>query len=1089
MGENFKHVVSKLENAKKRFHTFHILNNGLIFIMVFFLLIFALSVIESFGYLPVLIKTPLFYFSLILSGLFFCFYVGMPILRKLNLLERISNRKIEAKISSHFTQIKDKLLNLIELSNSDEFKQSLIVKASVDQKAEELIHYDFSKAISFNKVLIKLYILISIIVLFFSINFIFHSSLTNGLTRLLDYNTTYVPKPLFSFHLLNSDLNVKKGDSFSLKVKCEGRELPELLFLNISGVEYLMNRSEEYFQYEFNTINNGFSFYFTDQKHRSDTYEIVVLPNPVIVDFQVIINPPDYTGFHIDTLKNTGDFEVAYGSEISWQFTTDDVDYLSVTFQDDTIEMVDNSISKQLFNSENYKISYQNKFFVYNDLLEYNATIIKDEFPRIKLVQLKDSNNFSRFFFKGNIADDYGFENLTFNVSINQNDSIFTLPIVKNLNTQDFYYTFDFKYFTAPGDRVNYYFEVFDNDPFGGYKKVTSESFQFIFPNAEEINNLENSNLEDLEKLMNEGYTLSQEIKTAIDELKFKDFSDKSSNWEKQQLANEIVNKKNRLEKVIEDIQKTNKQVNQFTNSFTEEKTEIIEKQKEIEELLDEVLSDELKDLFKEFEQLAQDFQSDKLNEINENYDLTLEDLSKQLERNLEALKRMKVEQKFDRLSEFLSKLSKDEELNAEILNKTKEFENILEKETANKSKFNQSKKELETILELNNSLKKPLKFPSFDNEANKVLDGYKEILKNLSDKKKNKSIRSIRDNSQNLEQLSDILTNALQMNRKKQNLENLNDLKQLLDNLVILSLDQEDLLTDLNSVSNNDPLIKDFAKRQDELINQAEFVKDSLHQLSLRNESIGNVVNNELIELEISMRNSKEDLVNNRISSARRSEQYSITAINNIAVFLNEALKNLEEQMANSMPGDQMSDQNTQSGKQGMSMLKQAQEALKKQLQQMIEQMKSGDKTGMSKQLTNALSQQELMQKVLRDLYSSDEVGSSAKQQLKQIDRLIEESKVDIINNQLSIRTINRQNLILDRLLRAENAEIERDVEEKRESKTAEENFYSNPAEFFEYNNKETKFDDLLFRNEYQLKKFYDTKYKEYLNQLNNKD
>ena len=63
--------------------------------------------------------------------------------------------------------------------------------------------------------------------------------------------------------------------------------------------------------------------------------------------------------------------------------------------------------------------------------------------------------------------------------------------------------------------------------------------------------------------------------------------------------------------------------------------------------------------------------------------------------------------------------------------------------------------------------------------------------------------------------------------------------------------------------------------------------------------------------------------------------------------------------------------------------------------------------------------------------------------------------------------------------------AEMERDVEDERESRTVDETFYSNPIEFFEYKQQEKEFMDVIERNNYQLRIFYDRKYRDYINNL----
>ena len=94
--------------------------------------------------------------------------------------------------------------------------------------------------------------------------------------------------------------------------------------------------------------------------------------------------------------------------------------------------------------------------------------------------------------------------------------------------------------------------------------------------------------------------------------------------------------------------------MNSMMNSFTEEKQEILEQQQQIEELLNEVMNDELKALFDEFNKLAEEFDQSKFNELIDDNEMSLDDLSQQLERNLQMLKRMKIEQKIEKVIQLL---------------------------------------------------------------------------------------------------------------------------------------------------------------------------------------------------------------------------------------------------------------------------------------------------------------------------------------------------------------------------------------------------------------------------------------------------
>jgi len=230
------------------------------------------------------------------------------------------------------------------------------------------------------------------------------------------------------------------------------------------------------------------------------------------------------------------------------------------------------------------------------------------------------------------------------------------------------------------------------------------------------------------------------------------------------------------------------------------------------------------------------------------------------------------------------------------------------------------------------------------------------------------------------------------------------------------------------------------------------------------------------------------DNLESGNIGGSRMYQQYGITAANNLALFLSEALENIKEQEKNSMSGDGDCDKPGGKGsKPGMKSLKDSQSSIKEQLQQMIDQMKKGDMGKMSKSIGQTLAQQEIMQQLIRDMVNGGSVGSKASDQLKAIDQLLEQSRKDLINRNVTNELINRQNLILSKLLDAEKSEIERNFEDKRESKTATDVKKSNSEGYFEYNNRIKNENELFKKGNFKLRSFYDQKYNNFLNQIKN--
>jgi hypothetical protein len=1048
------------------------------------------SLTEYFVYLSSEIRKVLFFGFILFGGLLTVQFIALPLLKLLHIIKPIDIKTSSVIIQKHFKDIKDKLLNIIELSEiNDPVYSNEIVLASIDQKIDELSVFDFSQAVQFKNLrLVLSYFLISL--LFAATVFVVNKSVfTTAPQRIMHYNTQFVKPAPFEFQLLNTELKAKKGDSFKIKMEVSGDELPQIAYINIEGNNYLMkNSSAGIFEFEMTSVINSVSFYFTDLKYKSEPYFLQLLPKPGINHFNVTVAPPSYTGLPVLKHENTGDLQVPHGTMVKWNFQGIDIDTLYLALSDSVTIGAEKTSSgfqleNQFFKSSGYHI------FIKNDLTEpelafsYSVDVLPDLYPEIKIVQVQDSLQMTRFFFKGTIGDDYGFSALNFHYNINNTDSAIAIPFVKNLNDQEFYFSFDFAEVAVQSGVVSYYFSVTDNDVLNNYKTTTSDNFIFNLPNSDEIAANGKEQFNKLEEMLQESEQLTREIQDDLENLQLKNMDTNVSDWEKSQMVNQILSKQNELEKLYDKIKQDNEKLNNYLNSFNQQNDEIKEKQQQIEELLDEVFTDELKKLLEEFQKLAEEFDNNKLNELTEQMNFTYEDLQKQLDKNLEMLRKMKVEQKLQHVIDDLNKMAADEEKMAEDVSEKSNYDEIQEQLENHKKELENRQNDINDALRLNEELEKPMNFDDFSEEFEDMKKSMENSQNELQKRNRKKSGSGLKESSEKMKNTAFAMQQMLNSNTMQQNMENIQNLRQILSNLVYLSFEQENVLNGLSEINSIDPVLNELNLQQRRIKDQSQIVKDSLYALAKRTPQINSMVNNELITLELNLDKAMDEMGEGLYPNARASQQFVMTASNNLALMLNEALENLEEQMANAQPGDQQCE-NPGQGQSGMNLLKQESESIKQQLQQMIEQMKNGNPQNMNQQMGQSLMQHEMMQQMLREIMNNGSVGSGTRKTLQEIDNMLEQNRKQLMNKNVNAQMISRQNQITTRLLEAEKAEMEREFEDERESRSAED-FHSNPAQFFEYQIRDNSTLEYLNRNSHKLSNFYNNKYKQYLNNM----
>merc|ERR1711974_183166 len=155
---------------------------------------------------------------------------------------------------------------------------------------------------------------------------------------------------------------------------------------------------------------------------------------------------------------------------------------------------------------------------------------------------------------------------------------------------------------------------------------------------------------------------------------------------------------------------------------------------------------------------------------------------------------------------------------------------------------------------------------------------------------------------AQKMKEMSGQMAQMMQMGGGDQAQEDATMLRQILDNLVLFSFDQESLMDQFKSIEINHNEYGKFLRKQSNLREHFEHVDDSLFALSLRQPKISEQVNKQITEVFFNIDKSLGQLSENRIYQGVAAQQYTITATNELASFLSDILDNMNAQMNPSM-------------------------------------------------------------------------------------------------------------------------------------------------------------------------------------------
>lgn len=923
-----------------------------------------------------------------------------------------------------------------------------------------------------------------------------------GLSRdLLNYREVYNPRFNVDFKLLNPVLEVEYGKPFRLKLQVRSDYLSvENVFVCFGGGEFLMNKTDSVFLYDFDVVNNDIGFYFKTEGIQSKMFKIHVLPVPEVLSYRVTVTPPAYTGLKPEVYKDAVDFRVLYGSVVRFDAQFSEVDSLFLKFEDQIAHVPFKSASridftKNIVSSGDYSFLGTNKDFSRRELINFHIHCIPDLYPGIQISEMQDSLNPSLYYFYGIITDDYGFSNLRFNYSLNgKNPTVMPINISRNLNTQEFYFEFDFSEFAGmEKSQIQYFFEVFDNDVLSGPKSTRSDTRNFLVP---DLNSIFEYNLQtntDVNAALTEAEKLAKNIVSDVKNLQKKILDNSADQWEKQQLAKDIVEKKEKLDKLLQEVKEENLKKSVLNSNFTKQDSILRSKQEKIQELLDKVMDDEMKKLMEEFNKLAQEFSKDKFGNLEEKMKLSFDQLSEELDRNLELLKRFQLEEQHTMLSRQMEKLKEKQDNFSKQEEASMERDSLMEEAGNIKDNLKNISEHYQQLEKENQQLAEPFKLESLKEDFERLSEDLEKQEQNASQEKKDERLsEKVR---KQMDKLSDKLEQQAEQNFMKMSLPQ-QDIELIIQNILLISFSQESLLQQFKNVPAQSAQYNELGRIQELKRLEYKIVKDSLSVLAKSNLMLASFLNDKFYDIEIKYGLLPGYIQNNKRSELFREQQAIINYLNDMALALSDALQKSKEEGNSGAGGDSgnKGGKKKESGKggkgKGYEGMKKLQEGLRKQMENLLEQMKRGEKGKPFQQgISKMIRENELFRKSLNEFMNENgALSAEEKQLLNEINQLIEDNIREIANYSVTNNLVKRNNLIYNKLLMSEKASKEREeYEEKRKSVTAADKKFDRPEFHFNLTRKSGLMKTDIQKSGIQLNPYFKNLYNNYYIKLGN--
>lgn len=1084
-------LLDKIESFIKKFYLNKLIRGILTGSVVLVLSFLIFNGIEYISWFPSKIRLILFIALISIFAIIVCFYFIVPIINLIRFRKKMSNEQAAIIIGKFFPEIKDKLLNTLQLSKEiDKNSDNELLIATIEQRTQNLKPINFSDAVNLKENYKFLKIFASVSAVLIALIIFFPNFSRKPVERIINYDKFYERPLPFQVSLQAKEITVVQGDDLEYKIHVTGEKIPETFYVNTATGKRMMSKlSSNDFRFVFNNIYHSEKFQITGGDYISPEINIIVNPSPTLLYYETELIFPKYINRKKESLSGKTRLLVPQGTNVKFIFHTTDVSSMNILHDSISHEIKshdsDYEYSFKAFKTSKFYVTIENQWSKNDNPIPFTVEVIPDAYPEIQVQHFNE--NFSKqTYYSGLIADDYGFSKLLYHFEVENKPKqsfVRNIDINKKETRTSFYYSIDLDTITIfPGDEMKSYFEIWDNDGINGAKSRRSEYFQTTLPTFETLDSLadasEKNIISKLEEKTNDLDQLHKDIEEMIKDL----MSKKELDWTDKEKIKELLEKQKEIQEEWEKVQEEQKELQEFMEENKLSSEELLKKQEQINKLFEEVIPDEIKKLMEEIEKALSEMPREKMQQMMQDLKKSNKELQEMMDRNLSLLEQLKVEKDLNELIDKINKLS-------EKLEKANESNNDSLSAQEAKNQFDKLSKELDSIMENNKGLQEPFdisKDEKMEEEINNDLDDAEEMEGKGDDKG---SSQKKNDAGKKMKQMSENLSMSMMMSGMEQLGEDAHLVRILLENVVRSSHEEEDLMKEVGDMKKDDPSLSEKISRQKEIVNNFAMVEDSLRKMAMRQPKIQNFIFTELQLIEQQLNQAMKEMNEMTLTSAASRQQRAMMSMNNLALMLSESLNNMNESMMESS-GSCSKPKNSKKpskGKQSMKNMKDLQEQLGKQLEQMRKEMLQKQENGkpqqsMSEEFARMAAQQEMlreqMQKMLDEMKKDGMTGDDG---INQIIKDMEKLEEDLVNKKISSQTIKRNQEILSRMLKAQNAQEEREKEEKRKSEEFKGSYKRHDIDELEYEENLKKQQEFLKMERIEYQPFYRSKINDY--------
>lgn len=797
-------------------------------------------------------------------------YVILPLIRLILLSSSQNFSSVAREIGNHYDDISDKLINTYQLMRQSEVNGSDQLRLAAVEKFRKMIQStDFREKLQFKNFIFSLPVLL---ILFFSnlfLVFLFNDRIGLSFERIINPSSTISVLPEGKLDVLPGDTAVVLGSDLDVSVSSDYKHISSCVLKfkredDTKFEEVLLQGANNKFFGKLSNLRNSIYYQITAkvlnkfeqiELVHSPLYKAVIRIPPLIQELNLKIDPPAYTGLETEyPEKNTGSIIAYPGSNVEFRAVANkDIEQAAIRFSDSSsiaCRVKGNILtaSFRILEPKQYFVQMRDTEGITNPKpIAYTISLLDDQYPTIQILDPGEDIEIApdaAFNLRIEGADDFGLSRLTLKYQIissmaSVQDSTWTPIVLKDSfageRSIQFNHLWDFQYFPVSfEDVLHYYVEIRDNDIIRGPKSARSQTFSVYFPTLNqmlnEFANQQDSMIDEMKELSDRNQEMKEEIEKINRELK----RENTISWERKQEIENILQQHKELKEKFDEIQN---QLNQALQKLDQNElisSDIMEKYQQLQEMFRDIATPELLKALEEIQNSLEKLDKKKLRSAMDSFKLDQEALKENIERTLELFQKIQKEQQYDALMQMARKIAQEQDKISQQINDDQSFTN--DKEGINKKQSSQK----ENLSLLQQSVKDlaqngfpDLKDVDSDMEDRNISAKMDNVMQSVSSGNQMAAQQKSMEISSDMNGLFGQMQTMRQQMAENEKNKLMDKMKQVMFDLLRLSLEEEDLKKQSRSLSRYSDKYVDIGQHQQDLSEKLRQVASSLVELS----------------------------------------------------------------------------------------------------------------------------------------------------------------------------------------------------------------------------------------------------------------